>query len=298
MLIRYLLPAFFSIALPLLLCGKAPDRVSKPIVAVSIPPQRYFVEKIAGDLVDVLVMVPPGSSPHTYEPKPAQMAALSKAALYFTIGIEFEKAWVGRLAATNPHPAIVPTDSGIAKIPLSGEPAPGTTPAGAGYDGRRHQGLDPHIWLSPELVKQQAAIITAALCRTDPPHTAFFRHNDSLFVREISRLQDTVRHLLSGRKGGEPFMVFHPAWGYFAKEFGLREVAIEVEGKEPSPREMVEITDLARREGVKTIYVQPQFSRRSAEIIAREIGARVAVADDLAQSWEENLVHFAASLEQ
>jgi zinc transport system substrate-binding protein len=262
-----------------------------PVVAVSIAPQKYFVDKIAGNLVSVLVMVPSGVSEHTYEPKPYQMTALSRAALYFSIGIEFEHAWLERLSGTYPQLRVVHTDSGIVKIPME-PPIYIGDKAGAGSE----EGLDPHIWLSPELVKTQAATITAALCSAFPIHAKEFRANDSLFVLEIDSLQHEIKALFAQKNGACPFMVFHPAWGYFAHEFGLRQVAIEVEGKEPSARTLGSILEYARTGHIATIFVQPQFSRQTAEIIAHEIGARVAVADPLAADWAGNLLSFTKNL--
>lgn len=292
---------FFSIIIPLsallLFCGKPVTDAAKPIIAVSIPPQKFFVEKIAGDLFEIMVMMPPGSSPHTYEPKPSQMASLSKAKLYLSIGVEFEKAWLGRLSRSYPQMAIVATDSGIPKMAmqdgLEGSSNVGATPHGH----ETHGTLDPHIWLSPELVKQQAATMTSALCRIDPAHAALFNKNDSLFNLELSLLQDTIRQLCARRKQSGPFLVFHPSWGYFAYEFGLRQVSIEVQGKEPNPRELGAILTLARKSGIKAIYVQPQFSRRIAQIIATQIGAQVVIADPLALDWETNLLQCARALE-
>jgi zinc transport system substrate-binding protein len=291
---------FFIIGISLLAiaasCEKPVAHDVKPIIAVSIPPQKFFVEKIAGDLFDVMVMLPPGVSEHTYEPKPSQMVELSKAKLYLSIGMEFEKAWLERLSASYPHLAIAATDSGISKLPMeSGEASAGTTSAHLD----EHEGLDPHIWLSPELVKQQASTITRALCKIDPAHAVLFAKNDSLFNRELSALQDTIRRILSTTRQGPmaPFLVFHPAWGYFAHEFGLHQVSIEVQGKEPTPRELNAIMALARQSGTKTIYVQPQFSRQTAQVIAAEIGAKVAIADPLAEAWETNLVQCARALE-
>ncbi|MCU0609884.1 MAG: zinc ABC transporter substrate-binding protein [Chitinispirillaceae bacterium] len=277
----------WSIAAAMLSCGKQPLDDAKPIIVVSIPPQKFFVEKIAGQLYDVQIMVPPGSSPHTFEPRPAQMVALANASIYFTIGIELEKAWVSRLKKTSPNLTIVPIDSGIEKLAMGCDH----------HDAHEHEeGLDPHIWLSPELVKKQCRTITNALCAADPGHSAVFRHNDSIFINEISILQDSIKKILSSRNSDLPFLVFHPAYGYFAREFGLTEIAIEVRGKEPSPREMAHIAGLARNNKISTLFVQPQFSKRSAEIIAREIGAKIVVADDLAEKWDSNLLGFAEAL--
>jgi zinc transport system substrate-binding protein len=252
-------------------CFRTPVEPLKPLVAVSIPPQKYFVEKIAGDLVDVLVLIPPGSSPHVYEPKPVQMASLSRAKAYFAIGVEFEKAWLERLAKTSPSMLIVHTDSGIAKQPM--QEIPGIEAQSA----HGHEGLDPHIWLAPELVKQQTKTITRALARMDPLHASVFNRNDSLFNLEIASLQDSINRILIKRKLDGPFMVFHPSWEYFAREFHLQQVAIEVEGKEPNPSELGAIFDCARRFGITTIYVQPQFSKRSAEVIAQQIMAHIGL---------------------
>jgi zinc transport system substrate-binding protein len=270
-------------------CGKPAVENHKPIIAVSIPPQKYFVEKIADGLFDVIVMIPPGASPHTYEPRPSQMIALSKATLYFSIGLEFEKAWLKRLNKSYPQMTFVAADSGIEKISMED--------CGHGDHGSPGS-LDPHIWLAPALVRQQAATITRALCKIDPAHAALFTANDSLFGFELSAMHDTIRQILAHTKQGRPFLVFHPSWGYFAKEFGLRQISIEVEGKEPTPGELSTTLALARSSGIKTIYVQPQFSRRTVQIIANELGAHVMIADPLALDWKMNLLQCARALEE
>lgn len=286
---RILLITSVSLIAIFLSCQKPAVENHKPIIAVSIPPQKYFAQKIAGDLFDVIVMIPPGASPHTYEPKPTQMIALSKAKLYFSIGLEFEKAWLKRLLTSYPHMAFVATDSGIEKIPMED----------CGHGDHDSPGsLDPHIWLAPALVKLQAATMTQALCKIDPAHAALFITNDSLFGLELSAMQDTIRQIFAHKKQDRPFLVFHPSWGYFAKEFGLRQLSIEVEGKEPTPGELSAILTLARANGVKTIYVQPQFSRRTAQIIADDIGAHVMLADPLAIDWKTNLLQCARALEE
>ena len=268
-------------------CSRTAPESLKPLITVSIPPQKYFVEKIAGNRVEVLVMIPPGSSPHTYEPKPQQMAALSRSKLYLAIGIEF-----GRLTENVPGIKVVSTDSGIVKIPMTDIPDAET------HGSNEGSGLDPHIWLAPELVKQQAATITQALSELVPAHKETFRRNDSLFTLECTALHDSIRTILSDRTPGFPFMVFHPSWGYFAREFNLKQIAIEVEGKEPSPAELKTIFQYARKMGISTIYAQPQFSRRGVEIISREIGARVVIVDPLSAGWNTNLIACARALTQ
>jgi zinc transport system substrate-binding protein len=271
-------------------CSKISVEPQRPIVVVSIPPQKFFVHKIAGNLVDIIVMIPPGASPHAYEPKPIQMAEFERAKAYFTVGIEFERAWLGRLTKGARKVTIVPTDLGIKKIRLD----EGTGPREqAGHEG---EGIDPHIWLSPELVKIQTSLITDGLCFLFPEHRIVFRKNDSVFTVEIARLQDSIRGILSGLKPMQPFMVFHPSWGYFAKEFNLEQLAIEVRGNEPSPVELQAILERARESGIHTVFTQPQFSRRMVEVISREMNATVAVADPLAEAWDANLIACARAL--
>lgn len=307
------------------LFGAGAATAADPIsVAVSISPQQYFVQQIGNDRVRVHVMVSPGASPHTYEPRPRQMVELSAAQLYFAIGVEFEKAWLSRIAATNPHLTIIHTDHGIQKIPMlphhhhhddedaHGHPAEshdhhdhgqthhhddhGATHAhqqGDDHDPdhqhhHHHDALDPHIWLSPPLVKLQARTILQALQAADPAHHNHYEANYRQFMAEIDALDQELRDVFAGKAGLE-FMVFHPAWGYFAEAYGLKQVAVEVEGKDPKPAQLQELIEHARNSGIKVIFVQPQFSTKSAEVVAREIGGQVAFADPLAADWTANL---------
>ena len=275
-------------------------------VFVSIAPQQYFVQQIGKDLVDVSVLVEPGASPHTYEPKPQQMAALSKTRLYFAIGVEFEKAWLRRIAATNPHMKIVHTDQDIPKIKMvvhhhhDREKIDSTPHDHHEADSQKHKSddhhhhhhdhgsPDPHIWLSPPLVKVQARTILHALQEADPVHGNIYEANYKQFIDEIDTLDAELRAMFAGKQGLQ-FMVFHPAWGYFAQAYNLRQVPVEVEGKDPKPQELRTLIEHARSTGITVIFVQPQFSSRNAETVAREINGRVVFADPLAKDWHANL---------
>jgi len=254
----------------------------KMAVFVSIAPQKYFVQQICKELADVQVMVRPGASPATYEPKPRQMAAISKTRIYFSIGVPFEKAWLEKIAATNPDMAVVPTDRGIKKQPIAlyhhheDEKQP------------EHGTLDPHIWLSPPLVMIQARTILEALQETDPTHRSVYENNYRAFMSQLSDLDAELRTIFSGTSG-QQFMVFHPSWGYFAHAYGIKQVPIEIEGKEPKPAQLRELIEHAREDGIKFVFVQPQFSARSAKLIAREISGQVVFADPLAEDWAGNL---------
>ncbi len=263
--------------------GWAAERVP---VFVSIAPQAYFVQQIGKDLVDVQVLVEPGADPHTYEPKPQQMVALSRAVLYFAIGIEFETAKLAKISAVNPRMQVVHTDHGIMKLPMANHDDHGKKDE---HGEDHHQGsLDPHIWLSPPLAMLQARSILAALQAVDPVHRSTYEANYRSFILDIVDLDAQLRATFDGLKGS-PFMVLHPSWGTFAHTYGLRQVPIEVEGKSPKPAQLQDLIARARTGGVKVVFVQPQFSSKSAEQISKAIGGRVAVVDPLARDWSNNL---------
>jgi zinc transport system substrate-binding protein len=250
------------------------------------------VDRIAGGLVDCQVMVPPGVNVHSYEPRPLQMSLLSKARAYCAIGLEFEGPWLPKFAALSPAMKIVHTDSGVPKMTMPPDLRHEIDLSAPGHHD--HDGPDPHIWLSPELVKLQAASIERALESIDSVHAATFRKNLSSFMLDIDSLENRIRLVLpcdSALPGfRKAFLVFHPTWGYFARDFCLTQISIEIEGKEPSPRAMKEILDIAGKYKIRTVFTQPEFSRKSAEVIAHELHASVLDADALAYDWGNNLL--------
>jgi zinc transport system substrate-binding protein len=269
--------------------GFAGEKLS---VFVSIAPQKYFVQKIGRQWVSVRVMVQPGDNPATYEPKPRQMADLSTAQIYFAIGVPFEDVWLERIAAANPKMKIVETDRGVDRVPMAAHHhAEDGDQQLHGHDGDSEAdpfGLDPHIWLSPPLVKIQARSILSALSAIDPIHQDIFEANYRQFLAEIDGLDARLRKIFEGHRGLR-FIVFHPAWGYFARAYGIEQVPIEIEGKAPKPAQLKDLIDHSRTAGIKVVFVQPQFSTRSAQLVAREIGGQVAFADPLAADWAANL---------
>jgi len=283
----------------------AADKLS---VFVSIVPQKYFVQQIGKDLVAVQAMVLPGSSPATYEPKPQQMADLSTANVYFAIGVPFENAWLKKIADPNPNMRVIHTDLGIEKRAMKAHHHQHDDQAEKHHEGEhhgeaahdedqhQHAGLDPHIWLSPPLVKIQARNILDALQEVDPAHRRVYEANFNEFAARIDQLDADLKQTFAGKKGLQ-FMVFHPAWGYFAHAYGLRQVPIEIEGKDPKPAQLKELIQHARENGIKVVFVQPQFSTKSAELIAREIGGQVAFANPLAEDWMANLREVADKFE-
>jgi zinc transport system substrate-binding protein len=265
---------------------------------VSIVPQKYFVEKIGGQLVNVTVMVEPGASPETYEPRPKQMAELSKADLYFAVGVPFEGAWLKKIVAANPKMRVIHTDGGIEKIPMEVHFHEGKT----GQTGRKGQpGLgtdresikDPHIWLSPPLVKIQAYHVLAALQEADPIQSSEYEGNYEKFSAELDEIDARLRADFAGKKG-LAFLVFHPAWGYFARTYGLKQVPVEIEGKEPKPAQIKALIEYAQKNDIKVVFVQPQFSTKDAQLVADAIGGQLVFADPLAADWSRNLQEVAA----
>ncbi len=265
-------------------------------VTVSILPLKYFVEKIGGDMVQVSVMVEPGADMHTYEPKPQQMTRLAASKLYFAVGADFERAWLRKIALSNKSMRIVRLEEGVPRQPmLAHHGYEDEHDHGHGHD--RDEILDPHVWLSPPLVRVMAQSIRDALMETDSAHAGAYRVNYLQFAEEINRADSQITGLLKKKIGkGNRFMVYHPAWGYFAATYGLDQVPVEIEGKEPSPRELVALIRRARSEAIGVVFVQPQFSDKSAQTIAGEIGGRVVRADPLAYNWSENLVAVARQI--
>lgn len=249
-------------------------------VFVSVLPLQTFVEKVGGPHVTVQTMVQPGYSPATYDPTPKQIAALAQARIYFAVGVPFENSWLGRIRSANPEMEVVDTRSGIPP-----------RPAALGHDdddGHHHASMDPHTWTSPILAKQMARNIRDTLIRYDPVHRHDYARNFETFAAELDELDAEVRAMLEDMPARR-FMVFHPAWGYFADAYGLHEIAIEHEGKEPGARTLTALIEQARRENVKVIFVQPQFGQQAARQVAHEIGGRVAVIDPLAADYADNL---------
>jgi zinc transport system substrate-binding protein len=252
-------------------------------VFVSILPQKYFVERVGGRHVAVSVMVGPGRSPETYEPTPAQLSRLARARAYFRIGVDFEDVWMKRIAAINPDMRIIDTRRGI-RLREVDRPS-GMLPGTGGL-------ADPHVWTSPPLVKIIARNIRDALTELDPAHRTEYEANYQTFAGDLDRLDHGIRSSLQGMRQ-RSFMVFHPAWGYFADTYGLKQIPIEIGGKEPNARTLARIIEIGRRERVKVIFVQTQFSRRAAETVARAMGARVVAVDPLAEDYLDNMRYVA-----
>ena len=248
----------------------------KPAVAVSILPQKYFVERIAGDTVNVLVLVLPGKSPATYEPTPDQIKLLSGAKVLFTIGVPFERAFIPKIESTLKDLIIVDTSQGIDKMDM------------AGMASRDKSTKDPHIWMSPPLVKKQAATMLKTLVQIFPEQKEFFENNYGTFIDDLDRIDSELKTSLAPLKGSTLF-VYHPSFGYFARRYGLKQKAVETGGKAPGPKSLNKLVEEIKAEGVKVIFVQPEFQQHSVDVIAAATGTSVIPIDPLAENYLDNL---------
>jgi zinc transport system substrate-binding protein len=270
-----------------------PDTIS---IYVSILPQVYFVEKIGGERVKVRELVPAGREPHVFEPGPKQMTELSKTDMYFTIGLPFEKILLPKIRTSFTNLQIVHTEKGITYRQMKHDHV--SHDDDTDHEDEAETGsVDPHIWLGISEVKIQLKNILSALIAFDPHGKAYYESNYALFIQEIDLLYARLKKTLEPLKE-KRFFVYHPAFGYFADEFGLEQFPIEIEGKEPGARQLTRIIDMVKKEKVKVIFVQQQFSRRNATIIAEHTGCVVIPIDPLKKEWLENMEEIAAKLEK
>lgn len=270
----------------------AADKVS---VFVSILPQEYFVERVGGEHVTVESLVRPGESPHNFSATAAQMTRLGGSSLYFTIGVPFEHAVIAKITDVHKGLKVVDTRRGIALRRMRGVHHHEHEGEHEHEHGDEAGEPDPHTWLNPRNVALMAQHICAALRETDPAHAAQYDKNLAAFVSELEQVDRRIAAALAPLRGRK-FMVFHPSFGYFADAYGLEQLAVEVEGKAPSAKAVGHLIESARQEGIRVIFMQPQFSAKRAEMIADEIGGVVVPMDPLARDYLKNLEEVAAKI--
>jgi zinc transport system substrate-binding protein len=260
-----------------------------PTVAVSILPQTEFVSKIAGSAVTVISLVGPGASPHNYEPSPRQMADLSRARVWFTIGVEFETALRPKVEALYPALKVVNSAEGVRYRQLESGHEHDEEEETGGHEGESNEegGVDPHVWLGFDAVKIQLSTILKTLVNLMPEQKAAFEANYRAYVAQIDRTYAELKRDLAALEGGRVF-VYHPSFGYFLDSFGIRQEAVELGGKEPTQKTLAALIKKAKQEGVKTIFVQKQFSSAAAKTVASAIGGVVVEIDPLAPAWLDN----------
>lgn len=276
-------------------CGAVPPPAPPAIpgdripVAVSVAPQADLVERIGGDRVSVEVMIPPGSSDEEISLSPRKAMALERVRLYVKVGhpaFAVEARSIDPFLEQHPDIRVVDMSRGMDLIEEVEEHA--------GHGGHGEEG-DPHVWTAPETVAVAARNIASALEEADPAHAAEYRANLARLLKEIGRLDRQIRARLSVPGADRRFLVYHPSWGYFARQYGLEQIAIEAEGKEPGAAGLIRIVERARKEGARVVLV-PGGSRESARVIADEIGGRMIPADAQARDWQTTLLRIADAL--
>lgn len=262
-------------------------------VFVSVLPQAYFAERIGGKFVSVGVLVGPGRDPHTFEPTAEQMARLARARIYFRLEMPFEDTLCTRLASINVNLLIVDTLKEI-----QGQ-VPQAYHENHQDHGDHHTGegeIDPHVWLSPRLAKVLARTMCEHMCKADPGNEQSYRNNLQQLQADLTRLDEKIATALEPLRG-RTFYVFHPAFGHFAQAYGLKQRAVEAGGKSPTAKDIKTLIDQAQAEGVKIIFVQPQFSQTAAKTIASQIGGVVVPIDPLAKNYISNLQDMAEKIQ-
>ena len=286
-------------------CSKGPEGAGKPrpTAFACVPPHAYFARRIAGGLVDIHTLVEAGANPHTFEPPARRMARLMRADLYFRAGMPFEDA-LARKIADGGGPTIIDTRAGINLLEASEHHRDD-----GGHDEHekheaRHEhhhaggeGKDPHVWMSPKLAGRQVATMTDAFCAAWPDRAAAFRQNAAALAKDLAALDAEIARSLAPLKG-RTFFVFHPAFGYFAAEYGLVQQAVEVGGKNPSLKDTASLIAKAKARNVRVIFVEPQFSTAAARTIATEIGGAVEPINPLAEDYLANMRRIAADVRQ
>jgi zinc transport system substrate-binding protein len=248
-------------------CGSEKEESDKLRVVVSLVPLAGFVENVGGGQVDVTVMVPSGASPHTYEPTSGSLVAVSKADLFVKVGsgVEFELTWMDKVIDLNRSMLVVDSSRGVTIV-----------------------GNDPHIWLSPLNARTMVENICSGLIEADPENESYYVQNKDDYLTQLDELHEEIRENLEG-VANRAFMVFHPSWGYFAGEYGLEQIAVEIEGKEPSAKDMANLIEKALERNIKIVFASPQFNQQSARTIADEIGGEVVSIDPLAEDYITNM---------
>lgn len=299
----------------LVACGSRPGKTEKteaqqrPTITVTIEPLRFFTETIAGDRFEVKSMVPGGSSPETYDPTPQQLVELAGSRAYFKIGyIGFEQTWMDKLTDNAPHLQVFDMSEGIdlifeephaANHPHA-EAEPHTEAEShahtADHHHHHHGGVEPHIWTSFANARTIAGNIMKALTAIDPDGKELYVERYHRFVKMVNQVDTTASRLLSQPATDRAFMIYHPALSYFARDYNLHQISIEAGGKEPSPGQLQAMIAICQAEGVKKIFVQPEFDKRNAQLIARQTRTELHDINPLSYHWLREMWHIVTLL--
>ncbi|MCQ2106569.1 MAG: zinc ABC transporter substrate-binding protein [Fibrobacter sp.] len=278
-------------AFHLLLCILAiPAFAANLTVAVSLQPYSNVVKEIGGGEVQVVTMLPPGADPHTFEPKPASLKEFARATVYFSDGSGMDAAWLPRFKGVNKNVNVVSLSKGIVWM----EDDEHHHHEGVEHHEDHHDGdeeeMDPHLWTSPVQMMQIAENVCVALMDLDAAHKDIYRKRADALIARLKKLDEDLRRSIEKLPAdGRSFIVFHPAYGYFARDYGLKQLTVEVAGKEPKPRDLANLVKTGKAHNVHIIFVQPQFSKRAAATITKELNAKILDTDPLSYDYEGNI---------
>lgn len=264
---------FVLVTLSPTFAGGQKEEVKKPVIAVSIVPQATFVEKIAGDKVDIVTLIPKGSSPENYEPTPKQRMEFEKADIYFTIGVPSEKHYILDMVGKNTKVVDLAAEIEKKHPPI--------------YIGDTK---DPHIWLSPKRVVTMIDIMREEIAAIDYKNVGFYRDNSQSYKAKVYQVSKRISSsLTSAIDSNRSFLVYHPAFNYFADDFNLTMYAIEEEGKEVTPKTLIATLEMAKEKGIKNIYYQAEISAEESIEFSKELGGKAILLDPLSPNYIENL---------
>ncbi len=264
-------------------CGSGEDKANMPTLTVTVEPLRYFTEAIAGNRFRVVSMVPDGNNPETYDPTPQQLVLLSKSRACFRIGyIGFERTWMDRLKDNMPNLVFYDMSAGIELIH---------------DEGHRHangENVDPHIWNSVTNARLIAENVCSALCELDSSGQEYYRNRMDSLSQVFNETELQIGREIA--TADQAFLIFHPALSYFARDYGLKQICIEENGKEPSPAHLKVLIGICRKEGIRTAFIQQEFDRRNAELIANELNLKLVTINPLSYHWDREMLRIAISL--
>lgn len=285
MKLKYLL---VMLAVVLMASCKTAPKSDKPIITVTIEPLKYFTESILGDKYEVVSMVPKGTSPETYDPTPQQLVHLAQSDAYIKIGyIGFEQNWMDKINANSPELPIFDSSVGIDLIQAEGHHHGDHFHAG---------GVEPHTWNSTINAKIMAKNILDAAIQLDSVNEEYYKANYDKLITQIQQTEDEVRSILSNENAAKGFMIYHPALSYFARDYGLEQISIEHEGKEPTPVHLKNLIEHSLKENIHIIFIQPEFDQKNAEVIAEQTKSKIIKISPLSYDWEKEMLHVANSL--
>lgn len=265
----------------ILFACKPPQLDEKQTLSVSIEPQKYLLDAIIGDKYTINTVIPSGSNPESYDPSPSQMVSIGKSKIYFKIGdLGFENTWLQNIKGNNPQMKIVDCSIGLKQMNNHG-----------------HAGNDPHIWSSPKTASIVAKNIYNAIIDFDKENEEYYLKNYTKLESTINKTDSIVKTYIA-EAPSKTFVIFHPALSYFAGEYGLIQLTIEVDGKSPTPQQLSKLIQQAKKDKVVVVFIQEEFDEKNTEIVAKEIGAEVVRINPLSYNWEEEMIKIAKAIAQ